>query len=433
MKVIKQILTIILGSQEEFLFEERMMLSYVLYASIICFISSFLNIVLGLGIGTILAVSFSFIFYSYLFIQGRFFKKKKLIKVLFSVYTLIFCNFYWYVNYGSRGSALFFFLIYFFIMIFVWDNFQILLIVCFVGLNILILFTIEINNPTLIPQYPTDLARISDSYGTLLIALGFFSIIIVSAKNNYIKQYKMAQRSDKLKSAFLANMSHEIRTPLNAIMGFTKLFTTRDLTKEKKEHYSRLITENSKYLMQLLSDILDISLIESGQLKTIFSSVNLTGFFNKIYENQKHILLEMGKGEVQLLLNIPSEDKLIETDQIRLEQIMANLINNAIKFTSQGYIKFGYYLQDSELIFFVEDTGIGIKEEFQPEVFNRFVKNEDNLDLNFLRGAGIGLSLTKELVKLLGGKIWFASAYQEGSTFFLSLPDKLLNERSMLK
>jgi signal transduction histidine kinase len=311
-------------------------------------------------------------------------------------------------------------------MIFVWDNFQIVIILGFIGLNILILFTLEINNPALIPQYPTDIARISDSYGTLIIALGFFSIIIVSAKNNYIKQYKMAQRSDRLKSAFLANMSHEIRTPLNAIMGFTRLFTTRDLPKEKKEHYSQLITENSKYLMQLLSDILDISLIESGQLKTTFSTINLTNFFNKLYENLMYTLVEAGKSDVQLILNIPPDEKLIESDEIRLEQIMSNLINNAIKFTSQGYIKFGYYHQDNELVLFVEDTGIGIKEEFQPEIFNRFVKNEDNKDQNFVRGAGIGLSLTKELVQVLGGKIWFTSAYQEGSTFFLSLPNKSL-------
>ncbi|HEY4784916.1 MAG TPA: HAMP domain-containing sensor histidine kinase [Bacteroidales bacterium] len=310
-------------------------------------------------------------------------------------------------------------------MIFVWNTFQIMLIASFVILNIAILFILEISNPNLILQYPTEFSRISDSYVTLIIALGFFSIIIVSAKNNYIKQYKMAQRSDKLKSAFLANMSHEIRTPLNAIMGFTKLLTTRELSKEKMGQYSNLITDNSKYLMQLLSDILDISLIESGQLKLNPSLVKLQDLFNRLYENQNYILKDIKKENVHLQLSLPSDNATIETDVVRFEQIMTNLLNNAVKFTSDGYIKFGYYLQENEYVFFVEDTGCGIKEEFQPEIFNRFVKNEDNRDANFIRGAGIGLSLTKELVHILGGKIWFTSVYMEGTTFYFTLPIKI--------
>ena len=299
-----------------------------------------------------------------------------------------------------------------------------MLIASFVILNIAILFILEISNPNLILQYPTEFSRISDSYVTLIIALGFFSIIIVSAKNNYIKQYKMAQRSDKLKSAFLANMSHEIRTPLNAIMGFTKLLTTRELSKEKMGQYSNLITDNSKYLMQLLSDILDISLIESGQLKLNPSLVKLQDLFNRLYENQNYILKDIKKENVHLQLSLPSDNATIETDVVRFEQIMTNLLNNAVKFTSDGYIKFGYYFQENEYVFFVEDTGCGIKEEFQPEIFNRFVKNEDNRDANFIRGAGIGLSLTKELVHILGGKIWFTSVYMEGTTFYFTLPVK---------
>jgi len=299
-----------------------------------------------------------------------------------------------------------------------------MLIASFVILNIAILFILEISNPNLILQYPTEFSRISDSYVTLIIALGFFSIIIVSAKNNYIKQYKMAQRSDKLKSAFLANMSHEIRTPLNAIMGFTKLLTTRELSKEKMGQYSNLITDNSKYLMQLLSDILDISLIESGQLKLNPSLVKLQDLFNRLYENQNYILKDIKKENVHLQLSLPSDNATIETDVVRFEQIMTNLLNNAVKFTSDGYIKFGYYFQENEYVFFVEDTGCGIKEEFQPEIFNRFVKNEDNRDANFIRGAGIGLSLTKELVHILDGKIWFTSVYMEGTTFYFTLPVK---------
>jgi signal transduction histidine kinase len=212
-------------------------------------------------------------------------------------------------------------------------------------------------------------------------------------------------------------------------MGFSNLLTKRELTKEKKEQYSMLITDNGKYLLNLISDILDISLIESNQLKINFTQVNLNDLFTNLSSTYNQMLTALNKKDVVLILNIPPETQIIETDEVRVEQVLANLLGNAIKFTNKGYIIFGYQPKDNMLHCFVEDTGRGIKEEFQSQVFDRFVKGEDNTDVFFERGAGIGLSLSKDLVHLLGGRLWFTSQYEVGSSFNFALPlnGKLLN------
>ena len=424
-KLIKQLLKKALGSEQEFSFEDRLVLSYILYGGIMSFICIFFNIWLELGRGIILLLVSSTLILTIDYILARIYKKLFISRLLLSIYILFFCNCYWFLNYGSQGSATYLFLVYFFIMIFAWETFQIKIIALLVFINILILFGIEMSLPNLIPHYPSESARIIDSYATLAIVLGFITIIIITAKNNYIKQYKMAQKSDQLKSAFLANMSHEIRTPLNAIIGFSQLLTERDMPKDKKERYSQLITENGDYLMKLISDILDVSMIESGQLSIIKQRVNLNNLFKHVYSINNEIIHNKNNAEVVLKLETPVKSLIIEVDEMRLKQIIFNLIGNAIKYTIKGYIKFGYVLDESNVMFFVEDTGCGIKEEFQPEVFNRFVRHEESREVKTTRGSGIGLSLSKELVHILGGKIWFTSKYKEGTTFYFSLPYSL--------
>lgn len=217
-------------------------------------------------------------------------------------------------------------------------------------------------------------------------------------------------------------MSHEIRTPLNAVIGFSGLLAKRDLPKEKKEQYAQLIDDNGNYLMNLISDIIDISLIESGQLKITITQIELTALMNTLYQNYSQTLHENKKHHVKLIVSIPEEPFFMETDIIRLKQILSNLLGNAVKFTYEGHIKFGFQPEENNVLFFVEDTGVGIKAEFQPGIFNRFMKNEDVSDLKFTRGAGLGLSLSHELVSLLKGKIWFHSEYMEGSTFNFIFP-----------
>lgn len=425
MKVINVILTRIFGYEDEFTFEERLLFSYLIFASLSCFISTFTNAALGFGYVNVIVLLVSFILFSALFVLGRIYKRITFAKRSFTIYSFLFCNFYWYINYGSQGSAVYVFLLFFFIMIFVWETMQIWIIAAFVVLNVLILFIVELSFPGFITQYSSESVRITDSYITLIFILGFFSIIIVSAKNNYIKQYKLAQQADRLKSAFLANMSHEIRTPLNAIMGFTQLLATRDLQKEKKELYAGLVTKNSQYLMQLVSDILDISLIETGQLKVRKRITDLSEIFTKLYYTYTKVLEETAKSNVQLVMNLPQSPVKIDIDGVRLEQVLSNLLSNAVKFTTEGNIKFGYTHLDEEILIYVEDTGCGIKEEFQPYIFSRFVKDENINDAHLERGAGIGLSLSRDLVQILNGKIWFVSEYNKGTIFYVSIPYKI--------
>lgn len=421
-KHIKQLLKTALGSEQEFSFEDRLVLSYILYGGIICFISIFGNIWLGLNKWATLLVVSSTVFYFSIYVLGRFFKRTFLTKLLLSCYTLLFCNVAWFLNYGSKGSETYLFLVYFFIMIFAWETFQILIIALLVFLNIIILLFVELKLPNLLSDYPSETARVIDSYSFLAIVLGFFAIIIVNVKNNYVKQTKNAQQSDKLKSAFLANMSHEIRTPLNAIIGFSQLLVERELPKDKKDKYSNLITENGDYLMKLISDILDISMIESGQLKITKSRVNLNHLLRNVFSIHSELIQTKFNSKIELKLALPHKAVVIEIDEMRLKQIIFNLINNAIKYTLKGHIKFGYTTSETEIVFFVEDTGCGIKEEFQPEIFNRFVRNEEGREVKTTRGAGIGLSLSRELVHVLGGEIWFSSTYTVGTTFYFSLP-----------
>lgn len=424
MKVINAILTRIFGYEDEFTFEERLVFSYLIFASLSCFLSVFANSALGFELTNVIVLLVSFILFSSLFVLGRVFKKISLAKRIFTIYSFLFCNFYWYINYGSRGSAVYVFLLFFFIMIFVWETMQIWIIAAFILFNVIVLFLVELLYPDFIQQYSSESIRITDTYLTLIIVLGFFSIIIISVKNNYVKQYKLAQQSDRLKSAFLANMSHEIRTPLNAIMGFTQLLATRDLQKEKKELYAGLVTKNSQYLMQLVSDILDISLIETGQLKVRKRAIDFSELFTKLNYTYTKVLEDTSKDNVQLNMELPPKPVTIEIDDVRLEQVLSNLLSNAVKFTTEGAIKFGYTHLDEEVLIYVEDTGCGIKEEFQPHIFSRFVKDENINDAHLERGAGIGLSLSRDLVKILNGKIWFVSEYNKGSTFYVSIPHK---------
>jgi signal transduction histidine kinase len=422
------LLTGFLSERDDFNYEEKFTLIFTYYLCVASFISIFANIYLKLSFGVILLVSISFFLYFISFIGGLFYKKTSYSKWFISIYSFISYNTYWFVNYGSRGSAMYVFLMSFCIMAIIWDGAKAKVFAAIIILNIFILLIIEINYPGFIPPYPSEWSRITDSYITLSMIVGLLAIIVISAKNNYIKQYKLAQQSDRLKSAFLANMSHEIRTPLNGIMGFTQLLTTRELTKEKKEHYASLINDNGKYLMKLVSDILDISMIESGQLKVSHEQFNLTDMFNRLFHNHERILKEL-ESPVKLVLDVPEVPIRLESDELRIEQVMSNLISNAIKFTAEGYIKISYNVIDNQIVFCVEDTGRGIRDEFINDVFNRFVKNEEDIENNTARGAGIGLALSKELVQLLGGKIWFTSSYLKGTTFYFSVPLKTIRKK----
>ncbi|MBN2611633.1 MAG: response regulator [Bacteroidales bacterium] len=230
---------------------------------------------------------------------------------------------------------------------------------------------------------------------------------------------RKAEEADRLKSAFLANMSHEIRTPMNAIVGFSNLLLTEHDDNEKDE-YIRIINDNCDNLMVLINDILDISLIEANQLKTELLPFDTT----QVLKDLESVYRLKNKSGVGLFLEIPENTQLIlNTDQYRLRQIISNLLSNAIKYTDKGEIRFGYVLKEKDVVFYVSDSGIGIEKNDFLRVFDYFQKLENDTT-KLYKGTGIGLSICKKLVELLGGEIWLESEPGKGSTFYFSLPLK---------
>ena len=224
----------------------------------------------------------------------------------------------------------------------------------------------------------------------------------------------VAEESNKLKSAFLANMSHEIRTPLNAIVGFSSILAEADQEDDKKEYVS-IIENNNTLLLQLIGDILDLSKIEAGTLDFAYSSIDVNGLLHEL-EQATRLKVQADRVEVNCT---PSMSKcIIHSEQNRLRQLMNNFLNNAVKFTTDGSITFGYELQaDGFLRFYVTDTGCGIPKDKQDKIFGRFVKLN-----SFVQGTGLGLSICETIVQKLDGKIGVDSEEGKGATFWFTIP-----------
>lgn len=237
-----------------------------------------------------------------------------------------------------------------------------------------------------------------------------------------IEAKEKAEESERLKSAFLANMSHEIRTPLNAILGFTQMLAfEEDLSPEQKEEFTSIINRSAEGLLQIISDILDISQLETGLLKLHKTEINVHDLLSELYSQSKLKLNDAQKESIELKMEVPAEIRLY-TDRVRLIQIMMNLLNNAIKFTDKGYISFGVFHCDEEKIgFFVSDTGIGINPSIQSNIFERFRQADESLS-RIYGGNGLGLAIVKSLTELLGGKIQLESELGKGTTFRFYLP-----------
>ncbi|HON51642.1 MAG TPA: PAS domain S-box protein, partial [Bacteroidales bacterium] len=230
-----------------------------------------------------------------------------------------------------------------------------------------------------------------------------------------------AEESDRLKSAFLANMSHEIRTPLNAIVGFSRLLARKNYDQEKRKIFIDDIQSNSNQLLTIINDILDISKIESGQFILNPTQVCINKLLQEVYDTMQ---LQIKDKDLVLFCEkpLPDSDVTITIDEVRLKQILTNLLNNAIKFTEQGYIHFGYKAQKSkQLLFFVRDTGIGIAPEKHAIIFEHF-RQEDDTTTRKYGGTGLGLSISKKLIELMGGTIWVESEKNKGAQFFVTVP-----------
>lgn len=267
----------------------------------------------------------------------------------------------------------------------------------------------------------------------LLLLVSAFAVILKYSVNyktkelqqkneELLKAKEAAESSDHLKTIFLQNMSHEIRTPMSAIMGFLSLLENSDLNSEKKNQYLDVIQKSGQRLLTTLNDIMEISKIETGQITVNPEPVNVVDTLRYLHELFNKQVGDKNLG-YKLAEHIDTNQAVIETDKNMLEGILTNLISNAIKFTETGSIALGNYIDNKKLVFYVKDTGMGIAKDRQEAIFERFVQ----ADLNMTRsheGSGLGLSIVKAYVTMLGGDIWIESTPGLGSTFFFSIPYK---------
>lgn len=239
---------------------------------------------------------------------------------------------------------------------------------------------------------------------------------------NKLKEAKeQAEQSDRLKTAFLANMSHELRTPLNGIIGFSDILHS-DLAEtelvELKE-YAAIINSSATRLLYTINDVMDMAKLEAGQMNIYNESFDLISTMKEI-----HTFFSKQPNPIEIKLTIPDLDiRLFNSDRLKIQQIIINLVNNAIKFTHTGYVELGFKEEPGSLVFFVKDTGIGISDENKSKIFERFTQVEGNKNRVY-GGTGLGLSIVKEFVSLLGGEIWLESQVDVGSVFSFRLPDK---------
>lgn len=243
-----------------------------------------------------------------------------------------------------------------------------------------------------------------------------------SAERELIEAKEKAEESDLLKTAFLNNISHEIRTPLNAIMGFSELLGNSSYDPEKKKKLIDIIISSGVQLLNIVDDILAISRIEVGQETIEKEDINVNVLGNQIYS---HFQVKASKQRIDFKFKpeLPNNDAFINTDKTKLFQVLSNLISNAFKFTQHGTVEFGYKVDNHIVVFYVRDTGIGIPPNMLDDIFKRFrqVENSENRQFG---GSGLGLSISKAYVELLGGSIWVTSIQGMGSTFYFTIPKR---------
>ena len=244
---------------------------------------------------------------------------------------------------------------------------------------------------------------------------------LVDKRTKELRQAKeKAEESDKLKSAFLANISHEVRTPMNAIIGFSSYLKDEQTTREEIKNYVDIIINSGNHLLHLINNIIDFSKIYTNQARVVMSAVDLNNLFKELYTLFNSRKTAHEKGHLKLNDDIPDKGLIILSDETRLRQIMNNLIDNALKYTQEGFIKFGYQEYEDEVLFYVQDSGIGITQENQQKIFDRFTQAANTEEKSY-SGTGLGLSIVKGCVELLGGKIWLKSSPGQGSTFYFTV------------
>ncbi|MDA3891913.1 MAG: PAS domain S-box protein [Salinivirgaceae bacterium] len=278
--------------------------------------------------------------------------------------------------------------------------------------------------------FKTNRVPIRDDQNRIIGVLGTYEDItsLKKMQEDLVASKIKAEESDRLKSSFLANMSHEIRTPMNGIIGFSQLLSVETKFDENTREYIDIIMSSGEQLLSIVDDILNISKIETGQVTVYNKEVDVTSFLQKMLPVFE-LKAQNNNNAVKLNINIPESKNRVVTDATKLQQVISNMITNAIKFTNNGIVEYGCSFQNGALQFYVKDNGIGILKEQTAKIFDRFLQLGKTAIEN-QGGVGLGLSICRGLVSLLGGEIWVESEEGLGSTFYFTIPftDQLEND-----
>ena len=432
---VKSIGIMLMGPRNEFSMDHRFLNAFISFGFIFAILALFLNIMLGFSrivilIPIMLGVVF-FVFYYFSRFRGAY------TSILYpsTVFMLIIISLIWIENGGSQSPVVaIFFLLLVYILLFFRGNLLVGMISIYT-LTIILLYLLEWIYPEMITHYPDEKTRIIDHLSILVPVILIISFFVYYTKSYYLSEKEKAEQSDLLKSSFLSNMSHEIRTPMNGIIGFSQLLI-HETDPDARKNYVNIINESGETLLKLINEILDLSEIESGQGKIVNKSFDLNRLLKdlwQIFESEKAVL---NREKLSLDLEIPEDGRVnqVVMDPSRLKQVLSNLLGNALKFTESGKIAFGYKrLGFNEIQFYVRDTGIGINQEEQDVVFDRFYKIEGGIK-KLYGGTGLGLAISKQLVNLMGGEMWLESKPGVGSEFYFTLPlEEVFNEDEKLK
>ena len=356
-------------------------------------------------------------------------RRVKRIKGLFTTMVIVSIPLFfvqYFINGGSSGPVGYIILIAVAFFLFIQRPKYRVAFIIYTVISVVLGGVIEYNYPELVIGYTSHKQQVLDHIYTLILTILILVYIISYVREHYNKEKKGALAAEKLKSSFLTNMSHEIRTPLNAIVGYSQLLADDDYSKQEKEEQLDVVRDNAHILLNLIDDVLEMTRIEAGSIEIHNDQINvyevMDGLYSKFSENFKL----KNNSRITFTGNYDESAKeiLIESDIIRVKQILSNVLNNAIKFTEHGNIIFGYSLNKKKSIeFHIIDSGIGIPEEEMDFIFEKFKKQQLRLDKHRL-GAGLGLAISKNLVDMLQGRIEIESEEGQGTEVRIILPVK---------
>ncbi len=400
-----------------------LVLIYTFFAVIFLIqISSLINRLIGLEgpifIFDIIVTAFFVIVY----LVANYLKDLKYLRIGFVIGALLAINALWFLTEGSSGPSLFLIAAFVTLQVFISVGKEFIYVFILTIVNVLFLFIAEYFYYNSIVAYTDVKIRQLDTLSVVLLLFALEIPILIYARKILYKERDDAMETAEQKAEVLANMSHEIRTPMNAIIGFTELLSDPQIEKHECHTYLQIVNQNSRTLMNLLNNVINMEKINSGSTKVYYSNCDINRFLDYVVETLKTL---QNNPSVKVKAVYSDNDNLvIKTDENLLFQIMVNIGYNAVKFTHQGSINLGVEDHLNHVVLYVKDTGSGISKEQQSVIFDRFQQAENNIAIkaNKCNGAGLGLSISKGLTGLLKGKIWFTSKENEGTTFYVKIP-----------